>query len=78
MSVNLQATVGFPGQKTQNRSKIIKNNNKKQTRMTASVLKQDPNSQKVKKNKLGQKHNLQIFWVIPFMKLQNDIQVDIS
>ena len=46
--------------------------------MTASVLKQDPNTQKVKtKTKkrlfiMTQTHNLQIFGVIPFVKLQND------
>ena len=48
--------------------------------MTASVLKQIlKNSKKSKYTKgskerylLGQKHNLQIFWVIPFLKLQND------
>ena len=47
--------------------------------MTASVLKHDPNTQKVKtkttKKRLfimTQTHNLQIFGEISFVKLQND------
>ena len=47
---------------------------KSETRMTARVPKQDSNTYNVQKNAylLGQKHNLQIFGVIPFMRLQND------
>ena len=43
-------------------------------RMTASVPKQDPNTHKVQKNAylLGQKHYLQMFGVIPLVKLQKD------
>ena len=42
--------------------------------MTASVVKQDPNTEKVQKNAylLGHKNSLQIFGVIPFIELQND------
>ena len=48
--------------------------------MTASVLKQDPNTQIVQKdtirkgkNKKNKKpHSMQIFEAIPFIKLQND------
>ena len=42
--------------------------------MTASVLKQDPNTWKVQKNAvywLKQKQKQEIFGVIPFVKLQN-------
>ena len=48
---------------------------KSATRMTASVPKQDPNTHKVQKNAYlpGQKHYLQMFRVIPFAKLQNDM-----
>ena len=47
---------------------------KSETGTTASILKQDPNTQNVQKNVylLGHKHNLQMFRVIPFVKLQND------
>ena len=41
--------------------------------MTASVLKQDPNTRKVQKNAIyWDKTQLQTFGVIPFVKLQND------
>ena len=47
-----------------------------ETRMTASVLKKIK-SKHIKGSKerylLGQKHNLQIFGAIPFIKLQNDL-----
>ena len=63
--------------------------NKSQTRMTASVLKQDKkikikttknkqtNKKHQKQNKktpifIRAKHNMHIFGVIPFIKLQND------
>ena len=42
--------------------------------MTASIVKQkNPNTENVQKNAylLGHKHNLQIFGVIPFVKVQN-------
>ena len=42
--------------------------------MTASVLKQDPNTKKGSEERyvFGQlRHNLQIFRVIPFVKLEN-------
>ena len=44
--------------------------NKSETGMTASVPKQDPNTQNVQKNVYLLGHNLQIFRVIPFVKLQ--------
>ena len=40
-------------------------------RMIASILKQDPNSWKVD-YLLGQKHNLQMLGVIPFVSVQDD------
>ena len=42
--------------------------------MIASVPKQDQNTWKVQKNAylVGQKHNLQMFELIPFVKVQND------
>ena len=48
--------------------------------MTASVLKQDPNTLKVQKNPiilLGQKHNLQIFgtWFFNFLNSSTPKQV---
>ena len=45
-----------------------------ETRMTASVLKTSSKHIKGSKERylLGQKHNIQIFGVIPFVKLQND------
>ena len=45
-----------------------------ETRMTASTLKEDRNAPKVRKNAtfIRTKHNMQISWVIPLMKLQND------
>ena len=46
---------------------------KSETRMTASVLKQDPNTWKVQGRLFIRiKHNMPIFRVIPFIKLQND------
>ena len=51
-----------------------------ETKMTASILKSDPNTQKVcflkkKKKKLFSttKHSMQMLQIIPFIKLQNDI-----
>ena len=41
--------------------------------MTASVLKQDPNILNILKNAYLLTHNLQIFGVIPFVKLQNNM-----
>ena len=44
-----------------------------ETRMTASVPKQDPNTQKVQNNAVYRtKHNMRIVGVIPFVKLQNN------
>ena len=46
--------------------------------MTTSILKQIQIHKRFKKQQqqnaylLGQKHSLQIFWVIPFVKLQNN------
>ena len=41
--------------------------------MSASVLKQDPNTKgSEKRYLLGQKHNMRILGIIPFIKLQND------
>ena len=48
-----------------------------ETRMTASVLKRDPNTSKVQKNAylLGHKHTICTFsGLILFVKLQNDSQ----
>ena len=52
----------------------LKNKDKSETRMIASVLKQDINTHKVQKNTylLEHKHTVQIFRVIPFVKLQNN------
>ena len=45
--------------------------------MTASVLKRDPNTEKVQTNAylfiLTRTHNMQIFGKIPFVEPQNDI-----
>ena len=46
---------------------------KSETRMTASVLKQDPNILNILKNAYLLTHNLHIFGVIPFVKLQNNM-----
>ena len=42
--------------------------------MTASIPKQDPNTEKVKKNAFycDKTYNMRIFGVIPFLKLQNN------
>jgi len=42
------------------------------TRTAVSVLKQDPNTWKVKKNSIRTNYNMLIFGVISFIKLQND------
>ena len=44
------------------------------TRENYVLVLKDPNTQKVPKKAylLGHRHNLQIFGVIPFVKLQND------
>ena len=53
--------------------KIIKNKIKSDARMTASVVKQDTSIKRSKERYLlGQKHSLQIFGVIPIIRLQND------
>ena len=51
---------------------IKKISQKSETRMTASVLKQGLNTQKVQKNPIyyRTKHNMKIFKVIPFDKLR--------
>ena len=40
--------------------------------MTTSVLKQDPNTLKVRTLFIRAKHSMRIFRVIPFIKLQKD------
>ena len=41
--------------------------------MPASILKQDPNTEKVQRALfIKTKHNMHIFRVIPFIKLQNN------
>jgi len=47
---------------------------KSETRMTANVLKQGPNTSKAQRTLfIRTKHNMEILRVIPFIKLQNDI-----
>ena len=42
--------------------------------MTASILKKDPKTSTVHTNAIySDKHNMPIFGVFPFIKLQNDI-----
>ena len=40
--------------------------------MTASVLKQDPNTKRFKRKRLTRTHSVPIFREIPFIKPQND------
>ena len=46
--------------------------------MTASVLKEDPNTSRFKSCLLERKYNLQIFGVIPFVKPQNDTDTTVK
>ena len=60
------------GRQIQSEYFSLGNNQKSETRMTASILKQDPNTQKVQIALFIRTKHSKIVWVIPFIKLQNN------